>query len=93
MNPNKHQEQPISVILAEQYVPQDGPLNIEVHISTIVNISAEEARLKVKQFAHRDMSYLMRAEFPSLVAAGRVYWHVPIVLTFPCRAEELASRR
>src|SRR5687768_3671053 len=83
MNHHKAPEQSISVILADQNIPQDGPLNLEVRISTILNISAEEARLKVNHFAHRDISYLMRAEFPSLVAAGRVYWRVPIVLTFP----------
>lgn len=83
MNYHKAREQSISVILADQPIPPDGPLNIEVNISATVNISAEEARRKVNNFAHRDLSYLMRAEFPSLVAAGRVYWRVPIVLTLP----------
>lgn len=83
----KHQEAPgmqlTSIILADRPVPQSGRLDMKVSISATVSLSAEEARRKVNRFVHREISYLMRGDPPSLVVADRVYWRVPVILTFP----------
>jgi hypothetical protein len=72
-----------SIILTDRPVPETGRLDIEVNISTIVSLSAEDARRKVNSFVHHEISYLMRGDTPSLAVAGRVYWRVPVILTFP----------
>jgi len=72
-----------SIVLADRPLPKIGPLDLNIHVSTIVNLSAEDARRKVSRFVHREISYLMRGEPPHLVIADHVYWRVPIVLTFP----------
>jgi hypothetical protein len=72
-----------SIILTDRPVPETGRLDIEINISTLVTFSAEDARRKVSSFVHREISYLMRSDPPSLVVADRVYWRVPIILTFP----------
>ena len=72
-----------SIILADRPLPQVGSLDFSIHVSTTVNLSAEDARRKVNRFVHRELSYLMRGELPSLVIADHVCWRVQIVLTFP----------
>lgn len=72
-----------SIILTDRPVPETGRLDIEVNISATVSLSAEEARREVNRFVHREISYLMRGDTPSLVVADRVYWRVPVILTFP----------
>ncbi len=72
-----------SIVLADRPLPQIGPLDFNIHVSTTVNLSAENARRKVNHFVHRELSYLMRGELPNLVIADHVCWRVPIVLTFP----------
>jgi hypothetical protein len=83
----KHEKTPemqlASIILTNRFIPQSGRLDIEVSISATVNLSAEEARRKVNRFVHREISYLMRGDPPSLVVADRVCWQVPITLAFP----------
>jgi len=72
-----------SIILTDRPIPQSGRLDVEVSISAVVSLSAEEARRKVNRFVHREISYLMRGDPPSLVVADRVYWRVPVILAFP----------
>jgi len=48
-----------------------------------MNFSATAARRRVGRFVADEISYLMRSGQPSLVIADRIYWRVPVVLTFP----------
>jgi len=72
-----------TIILTDRPVPETGRLEIEVNISATLTLSAEDARRKVNRFVHREISYLMRGDTPSLIVADRVYWRVPVILTFP----------
>ena len=72
-----------SIVLTNQAIPQTGALELEINISTTVNLSAEEARRRVNRFVHRKISYLMQAIAPQLAVADVVYWRVPVVLTYP----------
>lgn len=72
-----------SIVLADRPIPETGHVSIVINVSARIAVSAEEARRKVNRFVHREISYLMRGEPPNLVVADRVYWRVPIVLTFP----------
>jgi hypothetical protein len=71
------------IVLVDRPLPQIGRLDLNIRISAIVNLSAEDARRQVNRFVQREISYLMRGEWPSLVVADHVYWRVPIVLSFP----------
>jgi hypothetical protein len=72
-----------SIVLADRPLPKIGPFDLSIHISATVVLSAEDARRKVNRYVHREVSYLLRAELPSLVIAEHVYWRVPIMLTLP----------
>lgn len=48
-----------------------------------VLISAADARRKVSRFVLDEISYLMGGEQPALVNTERMYWRVPVVLTYP----------
>jgi hypothetical protein len=72
-----------SIVLADRPLPKIGPFDLSIHISATVILSAEDARRKVNRYIHREVSYLLRAELPSLVIAEHVYWRVPIMLTLP----------
>lgn len=72
-----------SIVLIGQPLPQVGRFDLNVDISTMVNVSPEEALRKVNRFVHRRISYLMRAESPDFLVAERSYWRVPVFLTFP----------
>lgn len=75
--------QPTSIVLADRPVPETGHISIVINVSARIAVSAEEARRKVNRFVHREISYLMRGDPPNLIVADRVYWRVPVVLTFP----------
>ncbi len=72
-----------AMILANSPLPQPGPLEIKITISTTINLSAEEARRKVNRYVHQEVSYLMHGDAPNLMVADRVYWRVPILFTYP----------
>lgn len=72
-----------SIILQDQFVPQAGPLDLQIKVKATMNLSAEDARRKVNRFAHREISYLLRGDTPSLAIGNGVYWRVPLLLTFP----------
>jgi hypothetical protein len=72
-----------SIVLVGQPLPKVGRFDLKFDISTVVNVSPEEALRKVNRFVHRKISYLMRGENPDFLVAERVYWRVPVFLTFP----------
>lgn len=72
-----------SIVLMGQPLPEIGRFDLSVDISTMINVSPEEAVRKVNRFVHRKISYLMRGEKPDLLVAQRVYWRVPVYLAFP----------
>lgn len=70
--------------LVEQ-LPRTGRLQFSVHVSADLNFSATAARRRAGRFVADEISYLMRGGEPNLVIADRIYWRVPILLTFPGR--------
>jgi hypothetical protein len=69
--------------VAVNQLPRTGKLQIDIHVSADVNFSATAARRRVSRFVADEISYLMRGDEPNLVVADRIYWRVPVVLTFP----------
>lgn len=72
-----------TIVLMGKPLPEIGRFDLNVDISMMVNVSSEEALRKVNRFIHRKVSYLMRGEKPDLLVAERIYWRVPVFLTFP----------
>lgn len=70
-------------ILLDAAVPERGPLHIRIHVDTQINVPAAEARQRVTQFVHRQLSSQMHGGPPVLVLRERAVWRVPIHLTFP----------
>ena len=66
-----------------QQLPRTGRLQFDLHVSADVNFSATVARRRVGRFVADEISYLMRGGEPSMVIADRIYWRVPVFLTFP----------
>ena len=60
-----------SIVLIGQPLPKVGRFDLNVDISTMVNVSPEEALRKVNRFIHRKISYLMRGEKPDLLVLQR----------------------
>ncbi len=72
-----------SIIVQDQFVPKTGALDLQIQVKATMNLSAEDARRKVNRFAHREISYLLRGDTPSLAVGDGVTWRVPLLLTFP----------
>ncbi len=64
-----------------QSLPQSGRLEIDIKVSSDINVSAFVARQKVDSFVLNEISYMMHAGEPILVIADSVYWRVPIILS------------
>jgi len=74
----------IKSILLEGPLAQDtGVFTLQLDRKIEVKIPAEEARRKVNQFVHLELSTQMRAETPTLVVGDQTLWRVPVHLTYP----------
>lgn len=69
--------------VAVEQLPRTGKLQIDIQVSADVNFSSTAARRRVGRFVADEISYLMRGGEPALVVADRIYWRVPVLLTFP----------
>lgn len=66
-----------------QQIPQTGDITLTIQITASFNYSAVAARRLVNRFVADEISYLLRAEEPVLVASERIVWRVPVILAFP----------
>ncbi len=73
----------MAVVLENQSIPDVGPLEINIKISTDIRVSAREAQHQVSMLLFHNVSYLMHGETPQLVIGDRVAWRVPAYLTLP----------
>ena len=75
----------MSVHLPGVQLPAGAMVDIHVHVSAPVNITAYVARQKVNGFVILEISDHMRGEQPELIVGDRLCWSVPVVLTSPTR--------
>ena len=66
-----------------EQIPQMGDITLTIQITAQFNYSAVVAKRMVSRFVADEISYLLRALDPVLVAAERIVWRVPIALAFP----------
>lgn len=60
-----------------------GHVEISVKVTTEINMTAFAARQKVSGFVLSEISNLMHGGTPVLVVSERLYWRVPVILSFP----------
>lgn len=69
-------------ILLEQYtLPEQGTVQLDVHRTFEINVTAEQARRQVNRWLFTEVSCVMGARTPWLVVGEQVVWRVPAVLT------------
>lgn len=71
----------MTIVLERFDIPERGVLELDLHELIEIRVTAAEARRKVNSWVHEYVSYMMRAEEPTLVIGERVVWRVPTVLT------------
>jgi hypothetical protein len=64
-------------------IPGSGQLQIDIHLSAQVNITATTARRKVNAFLATYVGNLLLADEPALTLGMRIVWRVPVDLTSP----------
>ena len=69
--------------LAGVQVPSGATVDIHIHVTAPVNITAYVARQRVNAFVKMEISTQLRAEQPDLVVGDRLCWSVPVTLGFP----------
>jgi hypothetical protein len=68
-------------------LPQTGHLEVDIRVRADGNISAYATRQKVNSLVLSDISYMMHAGVPTLVVAGRICWHVPVILSLTSQGD------
>lgn len=64
-------------------IPKTGHLQIDIHLSAEVNVTATIARRKVNAFLATHVGNLLLADEPLLTLGQRIMWRVPVDLTAP----------
>ncbi len=68
--------------LLEQ-IPQAGNIQLAIQVTANFNYSAQAAQRIAHRFVADEISYMLRAGDPTLVAGERILWRVPIILALP----------
>ena len=71
----------MTVVLESYELPQRGTFTIQQTID--IQVSADEARLQVKDWLLDGVSYMMGVESPTLIVNSHTYWRVPVIYTAP----------
>lgn len=72
----------MTILIETEKLPERGPLNIRLDVSTTINTTAEEARCKVSVFVGNEIADLLSGEVPDLVwQKDGAFWRVPVVLS------------
>ncbi len=64
-------------------IPRTGRLQMDVHLSVDINMTAAIARRKVNAFLATHVGNLLLAGDPVLTLSERIAWRVPVDLTTP----------
>ncbi len=69
--------------VALEELPRVGDIQLTIQVSATFNYSARAAQRVVGRFAADEISYLLRAGEPTLAIRERLFWRVPLTLSFP----------
>jgi hypothetical protein len=66
-------------------LPTESTLDINIHVTQPLNITAFSARQRVTQHVMQQLSTQLGGGVPELTVGERVWWSVPVVVTLPGR--------
>ena len=64
-------------------LPERGQVNVQLYRQFEIRVTAEEAQRQVNRWLLHEVSYLLRAQPPTLVIGAQVVWRVPVSLGSP----------
>lgn len=73
----------VTILLDHDAVPERGTFTLSVNRSVEIEVTAEEARRRAKEWLIDEISYMMTVASPTLVVGDRVVWRIPALLTAP----------
>lgn len=72
------------VITFDPFVlPERGQVNVQPYRQFEIRVTAEEAQRQVNRWLLHEVSYLLRAQPPTLAVGVQVVWRVPVSLGSP----------
>jgi hypothetical protein len=66
-------------------LPAESTVDINIHVTQKLNVTAFSARQRVTQYVMLELSNLLCADTPELTVGDRLCWSVPVVFTLPGR--------
>lgn len=73
----------MSIQLELSKLPQDSRVDVNIHVTASLTVSAQEARRRVSRLVISEVGNLLYAGEPSLSIGERIHWRVPVVLAYP----------
>lgn len=64
-------------------LPQSSQVDVNIHVSASLRVTAAEARRRVSRLVISEIGNLLYGGEPSLVVGERICWRVPVVLSYP----------
>jgi len=72
------------VIMLDNYkIPEKGKVDLNVHESFEIRVTAEEAQKKVRWWLRDNVGMLLDADPPALVIGDTIVWRVPVYVSYP----------
>jgi hypothetical protein len=75
----------MAVQIDSRSLPQSGRVDIRIHVSAEMQITAAVARRRVSRLVISEIGNLLHGGEPALVVGERMVWRVPVVLAYPDR--------
>ncbi len=74
---------PMVVQLDMSRIPQTAQLDVNIHLSVPLRVTAAEARRRVSRLVVSEIGNLLYGGEPTLAVGERICWQVPVLLTYP----------
>jgi hypothetical protein len=73
----------MAVELDLSHIPQTAQLEVNIHLSAPLRVTAAEARRRVSRLVISEIGNLLYGGEPTLAVGERICWHVPVLLAYP----------
>jgi hypothetical protein len=73
----------MSVQLEGVTLPKSGRVDVDIHLSADIHVTATAARRRVSRLVISEIGNLLYGGEPTLIVGERVRWHVPVMLAYP----------
>lgn len=73
----------VAILLDQPALPEQGAVNINLHCTFEIKVTAEQARRQVKQWLFKEVAMTLTSQAPTLLIGSRIVWRVPVVFTSP----------